>query len=172
MARFIEISTSELETFFNGIANCCEANGDTSYWETQGSEMVFGLVLMSRQNLGAFVPEIKIYTTIAKGASTVRGCGKDAIRIVVGASLESGFKPCAKSQKLLRTAPAGSRDDRVAAFFDRFKKALRAAYKAAATIEACPRCGRPMAQRKSKANGGSLFLGCTGYPACKTTKSL
>ena len=34
---------------------------------------------------------------------------------------------------------------------------------------ACEKCGSPMAQRSGK-NGA--FLACTGYPACKNTKSL
>ena len=34
----------------------------------------------------------------------------------------------------------------------------------------CPNCGRPMVLRTSKA--GSQFLGCSGYPECKTAMSL
>ena len=34
----------------------------------------------------------------------------------------------------------------------------------------CPNCGRPMLLRTSKT--GSQFLGCSGYPDCKTTMSL
>ena len=34
----------------------------------------------------------------------------------------------------------------------------------------CPNCGKPMVLRTSKA--GSQFLGCSGYPACKTAMSL
>jgi len=34
----------------------------------------------------------------------------------------------------------------------------------------CPNCGKPMVLRSSKT--GSQFLGCSGYPDCKTTMSL
>lgn len=34
----------------------------------------------------------------------------------------------------------------------------------------CPNCGKPMLLRTSKT--GSQFLGCSGYPDCKTTMSL
>ena len=34
----------------------------------------------------------------------------------------------------------------------------------------CPNCGKPMLLRTSK--GGNQFLGCSGYPECKTTMSL
>lgn len=34
----------------------------------------------------------------------------------------------------------------------------------------CPNCGKPMVLRSSKT--GSQFLGCSGYPECKTTMSL
>ena len=36
--------------------------------------------------------------------------------------------------------------------------------------EMCPNCGKPMALKTSR--WGSKFLGCTGYPDCKTTKPL
>ncbi len=36
--------------------------------------------------------------------------------------------------------------------------------------EVCPECGKPMALKTSR--WGSQFLGCTGYPECKTTKPL
>ena len=34
----------------------------------------------------------------------------------------------------------------------------------------CPSCGKPMKLHKSKS--GSFFLGCTGYPDCKTTSKI
>jgi restriction system protein len=43
----------------------------------------------------------------------------------------------------------------------------------AATPE-CPTCSRPMTRRTAKrgANAGTAFWGCTGYPACKGTRSI
>jgi len=39
---------------------------------------------------------------------------------------------------------------------------------------ACPECGKPMRRRKAKTgpNAGKEFWGCTGYPACKTTRPI
>lgn len=44
----------------------------------------------------------------------------------------------------------------------------------AASTPACPACGRAMVQRtaKSGAQSGNRFLGCTGYPACRGTRSI
>ena len=38
----------------------------------------------------------------------------------------------------------------------------------------CPRCGKPLVVRTAKrgANAGSRFYGCSGYPACRYTRSL
>jgi DNA topoisomerase-1 len=33
----------------------------------------------------------------------------------------------------------------------------------------CPECGKPMAAKRFR---GRSFLGCTGYPACKTTQPM
>ncbi|MFI3300232.1 MAG: type I DNA topoisomerase [Candidatus Gastranaerophilales bacterium] len=60
-------------------------------------------------------------------------------------------------------------------FYEPFMKEVDAVMKTAerVTIETkanCPNCGKPMALRTSKT--GSQFLGCTGYPDCKTILSL
>jgi restriction system protein len=36
----------------------------------------------------------------------------------------------------------------------------------------CPKCGRPMALRTARRgdNQGKQFLGCTGYPKCRTVR--
>lgn len=38
----------------------------------------------------------------------------------------------------------------------------------------CPKCGKPMRQRKAKTgpNAGQPFWGCTGYPDCKGTRKI
>lgn len=38
---------------------------------------------------------------------------------------------------------------------------------------ACPKCGSVMVERKAKkgSNSGSMFLGCSGFPKCRYTKS-
>lgn len=39
------------------------------------------------------------------------------------------------------------------------------------SVDPCPDCGSPMRRRTNK-NTGEAFLGCSGYPGCKTTLSL
>lgn len=41
-------------------------------------------------------------------------------------------------------------------------------------IPSCPTCSKPMTRRTAKrgANTGAAFWGCTGYPACKGTRSV
>ena len=60
-------------------------------------------------------------------------------------------------------------------FYEPFMKEVNSVMQTAerVTIETkanCPNCGKPMALRTSKT--GSQFLGCTGYPDCKTILSL
>ena len=60
-------------------------------------------------------------------------------------------------------------------FYDGFMPTVQEAIKDTGriTIETkvvCPNCGRPMALRTSKT--GQQFLGCTGYPECKTILSM
>ena len=40
------------------------------------------------------------------------------------------------------------------------------------TDVACELCGKPMVKRFTPRRGGSYFLGCSGYPKCKSTKPL
>lgn len=42
------------------------------------------------------------------------------------------------------------------------------------SLPACPLCGKPMVLRTAKQgeNAGSQFLGCSGYPECKSTRRL
>ena len=56
-------------------------------------------------------------------------------------------------------------------FMEEVNSVMKTAQKV--TIETkinCPNCGKPMVLRSSKT--GSQFLGCSGYPDCKTTMSL
>ena len=60
-------------------------------------------------------------------------------------------------------------------FYTPFMEEVNAVMKTAQkmTIETkykCPNCGKPMVLRSSKT--GSQFLGCSGFPECKTTMSL
>ena len=60
-------------------------------------------------------------------------------------------------------------------FYDPFMDEVNSVMKTAQKISIetkinCPNCGKPMLLKTSKA--GSQFLGCSGYPDCKTTMSL
>ena len=60
-------------------------------------------------------------------------------------------------------------------FYDPFMDEVNAVMKTAHKINietkvACPNCGKPMVVRTSKT--GTQFLGCSGYPDCKTVMSL
>ena len=57
-------------------------------------------------------------------------------------------------------------------FRDELEKAEKNMEKVAIIIEGqeCPTCGKPMQLKTSR--WGSQFLGCTGYPECKSTKPL
>lgn len=38
--------------------------------------------------------------------------------------------------------------------------------------DACPRCGRPLVERRNRKGEGHPFLGCSGYPKCRYTRRL
>lgn len=110
---------------------------------------------------------VRVFTTVADGAATVRECDSDAVRIVVltdvGARLVSVTEPI----KVLRTAPQDG--DRVGAFIERLQNRIRAAYGHAMDTPACPKCGAPMAHRTSQRG---MFWGCTSYPSCHGVRQL
>jgi DNA topoisomerase-1 len=64
----------------------------------------------------------------------------------------------------------------IRAFYEPFAQTLKQANTQMAKVqvvmegENCPDCGKPMAIKNSR--WGSQFLGCTGYPECKSTKPL
>ena len=41
---------------------------------------------------------------------------------------------------------------------------------AQAAIHACPFCGKPLVERR-RADDGGAFIGCSGYPDCRYTRS-
>ncbi|HSA07560.1 MAG TPA: type I DNA topoisomerase [Candidatus Gastranaerophilales bacterium] len=60
-------------------------------------------------------------------------------------------------------------------FYEPFEVVLKKAQKEIQKVEIlteheCPECGKPMALKTSRF--GSQFLGCSGYPECKSTKPL
>jgi DNA topoisomerase-1 len=77
----------------------------------------------------------------------------------------------ARMEQQLDLIEAGKLDhiDMLKSFYPGFKKELEKAYLQHGG-SLCPKCGSPMATRKSK--DGSRFLGCTSYPICKGTSNL
>ncbi len=61
--------------------------------------------------------------------------------------------------------------DFYAPFMDEVNKVMQTAQRVTVSSNIkCPNCGKPMVLRSSKT--GSQFLGCSGYPECKTAMSL
>lgn len=121
---------------------------------------------------------VRIFTSVAEGAAVARGCGEDAIRVVVGAELPEGFRPLEEGEKILRTAPKAG--DRLEAFLERLREHLQDAYRRAKAARSCPSCGSLMALRETRqkypvvVKGKRVmrhrkFLGCLRYPRCETT---
>lgn len=160
--RFVEVPADRLLGTLRGIAEKVTARGGRVVEGTQGREVVVDVVPPGGRAM------VRVYTSLASGADAARGCGEDAVRLVVGVLGDRGFRPVAEAEKILRTAPAAA-EDRVGVFLGRLTERLRGAYKTAAMVPACPACGRAMMRRES--NSGS-FYGCTGFPACRGTRPL
>jgi len=166
--RYIEVPAEALLAELRAIGEAVQAKGGKAEEKTVRREVIFEITPPNRL---AFV---RIYTSLAKGSSAVRGCGDDAARLVLGTTVEMDgqekFKPLAKSRRIYRTAPKGSHEVRVRAFLDRFKQAIREAYQAALDAPTCPVCSAaPMATRDTR-DGNRQFLGCVRFPECKGTR--
>lgn len=161
--RYIEVPAARLLEELRTIGKAIEVKGGKVTEGRAGREVVFDF---APPESAAFV---RVYTSLAVGATTVRACGADAIRIGV-ASIHGGkFRSLAKPVKMLRTAPKGTMEVRLGAFMERFKDKLRDAYRTALNVPKCPYCKGPMAERSNKATGSS-FYGCLAYPECKGTR--
>lgn len=174
--RFVEIPADRLIAELEEIGGGVAAVGGSYAWRVQGRERVFDLSPVTPAGNRALPAQIRIYTSLAVGSTVARDCGKDAIRIVVGALEDDAddfgprgvykFRPVEKATKILRTAPRGV-EDRVGVFLARLRDALRDAYRRARNVQSCPDCSGLMATRKGS-NGP--FLGCLNYPRCRHTE--
>lgn len=161
MKRYVEVPGGALRAELREIGEAIAAKGGAWRAGHQRDEVVY------TYDLPASPVQIKVYTSLALGDASARACGEDAVRLVLGCVLPGGaFRPLAKSRKLLRTAPQGEPEARVASFLARLREALRELYVQGKAIPACPRCSGPMAERTS-ARGA--FYGCLGYPECRGT---
>lgn len=161
--RFVEVPSDALFARLEECGRGVEARGGSFRWTVQGRERIFEMTPPKSPT------RIRVFTSVAVGSGSVRDCGKDAVRIVVGILDGERFKPTEKGTKILRTAPQGlAHADRVERFLDRLVGALRDAYGRALAVKACPDCGSPMALRSGKFGE---FYGCTAYPRCTTTRA-
>jgi hypothetical protein len=164
MGRFVEIPAPALIETIESIGTAVEKRGGWISRSTSGREVVYDL--SPHKGRG----HVRVFTSLANGEATVRDCGKDAVRIVVGHNDNDGrFRPHGKGRRIYRTAPAGDESARVTAFLDRLKGALREAYGAAMVVPECPLCEATMARRKTKATG-SEFWGCSRFPDCRGSR--
>lgn len=110
---------------------------------------------------------VRIYTSLADGASRVRDVGEDAVRICLLSRRDE--RPLGKSEKILRTAPARSAD-RVQVFLERLTARIRARYAEARAIPGCGECGGAMVLRLRGADG-ARFYGCSRFrDGCRGTR--
>lgn len=169
MSTFVEVSSDRLLTTLREIGGKVSAKGGRYEEKTQGKEIVAEIALPPSPQRSEFIL-LKVYTSIAKGEESARGCGEDAIRIAVGSISGGEFKPVRDSILVKRTA-SNSVEDREGAFLARLTALLREAYAFGLGVPVCDQCGHHMAQRTNTAKG-TKFWGCTSYPTCRGTKKI
>lgn len=202
-SRFIAVPAdalvAELEAIGAAVATIPPRPGRVAgglVWSTAsaGRERVCTILLPGHEDAR---PAIRVFTSLAARAEMVRGCGEDAVRIVVGIqrpvdgavpvgpdgdprdprvafqranATRGGFWPLQdEATRVFRTAPRGEESARVAAFLTRLRTRLREVYAEAQRLPRCPVCGRVMRERTG---GRGPFLGCSGYPECRGTMPL
>jgi hypothetical protein len=182
-ARYVEIPADAMLGELRAVGAAVASKGGSCAEGVSGREIVFDIHPPDRL---AFV---RVYTSLATGAAAVRDCGEDAVRLVLGALVpmssaadsrggtitrgeKAVFRPLDKGRRIYRTAPKGSEGERVTAFLERFKEALRDSYRAALHAPTCPVCKvAPMAERSTK-DKTRKFLGCVRFPECRGTRPL
>jgi len=161
-SRYVEVPAARLLPHLRSICESVGAKGGRCAEGRAGLELVFDVGVPHGRAM------VRVYTSLAAGADVARPCGEDAVRIVVCVGTPEGVRALEESQKVLRTAPQGA-PDRAGYFLARLTDEIRAAYRRALAVPACPDCGRSMARRYGK---HGEFYGCIGYPKCKTTRRI
>lgn len=171
-SRYVEIPSEQLLGLLRDIGSKVSARGGVLTEGVQGREVVVDLQPAEVKTV------VRVYTSLSRGADAVRGCGEDAVRLVVGymgnRNGKPEFRPLTQGRRIYRTAPTQlSHEKRVEAFLERFQDALREVYAEALNWTACPsaNCKAPMHQRTNR-NHGTKFWGCTRYPACNATRRI
>lgn len=167
---FVSVPAASLEALVEEIRIGVEKKGGRVEWSKAGRERVADVIVPS----GASA--IRIFTSLSAGERAARECGKDAVRVVVGALNPTAAQPKRRFQateaplRVFRTAPRNLPEaERVAAFLERLRETLRASYRAALDVPRCPLCPRGMVPRTG--SRGS-FWGCSGYPDCRGTRQI
>jgi hypothetical protein len=159
----VEVPADRLLGALRAIGEAVRGKGGSYVEGRMGREIVVDVVPPGGRAM------VRVFTSLAIGAEEARGCGEDAVRIVVGVDTPERFRPLEEGQKMLRTAPKAA-EDRVAVFLERLRGEIREAYRRALAIPACHACGRAMALRHRKGGSGS-FYGCIGFPVCRATRA-
>jgi len=169
MGRFVEISAAQLLSCLREVGQKVTAAGGHCEESVQGREVVFTL---HHHAVGSNAV-VRVYTTLTHGASRLRECDSDAMRVVVGVERLDKFKPLGKSRKILRTAPAGlPESERPQACLDRLVEAIREKYVSVKSVPLCPDCGAPMVLREPKKGQTFVpFFGCSDFPRCRGSLS-
>lgn len=165
--RYVEIPVIAMLQVIATIRRGVERVGGSVVEGLAGREVVFDITPPNATTV------VRVYTSFAKGATMLRACDSDAVRIVVGVEHDGKWRTLSKPKKMLRTAPTKlPQDERVSAFLNRFLENIRDGYRAAQKgATPCPCCGSPMAVRKSKKTA-SEFLGCIVFPECRGTRPI
>jgi hypothetical protein len=161
-SKYIAVPADALNRTLAAISEKVHKAGGRCNTGRAGHEVVFEL---TPPNAAA---TLRVYSSLGLGEDSVRGCGEDAVRLVVGWEDGTKWRPLGKSRRIYRTAPQGPHEERVQAFLDRLTQALREGYAEAARHPVCHDCGRPM-QLRTNTVTGNQFWGCCGYPECKKT---
>lgn len=169
--RFVSVPSDQFMEMLRDIGGKVRDKGGSMTEGVQGHETVVNILPPRKKTI------VRVYTSIAHGREAVRGCGDDAVRVVVGYMVESKkteklfiFKPITKGRSIYRTAPTKlPEEERVATFLNRLRDAIRESYAEASKWTSCQHCNSPMTLRANK-NTGNSFYGCTGYPVCLGTK--
>lgn len=166
--RYVEVPAEMMLALFADIGEKVRAKGGQLHEGRAGNELVMDVFPAERGS------GVRVYTSLARGADAVRGCGEDAVRLVVGyyGKDRDGrqiFRPLQDGPRIYRTAPTKlPQEERARVFLDRLKEAVRDAYGTARDWKRCHACGAPMSERKNKQTG-SKFWGCTAFPECRAT---
>lgn len=103
---------------------------------------------------------LKVFTSVASGRRSARGCGEDAIRCaLVWVDAEGWTKALGKGSRVNRCGGEGSTARTVV---ERALERAREVARCRGAMPACPLCGRPMTVRVA-GKSGKPFYGCIAW---------